>query len=65
MTMTNSGGKRKKTFVNSVTLHSLSMTETRGHVAYKMNLQEAQKFVFPQGFGKTNHEISTEVTISN
>lgn len=65
MTMTNSSGKRKKTFVNSVTLHSLSMTETRGHVAYKMNLQEAQKFVFPQGFGKTNHEISTEATISN
>lgn len=57
--------KEEETFVNSVTLHSLSMTETRGHDAYKMNLQEAQKFVFPQCFGKTNHEISTEVTISN
>lgn len=65
MTMTNSSGKRKKTFVNSVTLHSLIMTETRGHVTYKKNLQEAQKFVFPQCFSKTNHEISTEVTIGN
>lgn len=63
--MTNSSGKRKKVFVNSVNLHSLRVTETRGHDVCKMNLQEAQKFVFPQCFGKTNHEISTEVIISN
>lgn len=65
MTMTSSSGKRKKTFGNSVNLHSLRMIETRGHDAYKMNLQEAQKFVFPHCFGKTNHEFSTEVLISN
>ena len=51
--------------MNSVTLHSLRVTETTGHETYKMNLQEALKFVFPQCFSKTNREISTEVIISN
>lgn len=38
MTITNSSGKRKKTFMNSVNLHSLGVAETRGHKAYKKNL---------------------------
>lgn len=63
--MTSSSGKKEKTFVNKITLHSLRVTETVGHDANKMNLQEAPKFVFPQCFSKTNHEISTEVIISN
>lgn len=63
--MTNSSEKMEKTFMNSVTLHSLRVTETIGRYTYKMNLQEAHKFMFPQCFSKTNHEISTEVIISN
>lgn len=64
MTITNSSGERKKTFMNRVNLHSSGVAETRGHKAYKKNLQEAQKFMFPQCFCKTNSEISTEVIIS-
>lgn len=64
MTITNISGKRKKIFMNSVNLHSLGVAETRGHEAYKKNLQEAQKFMFLQCFCKTNSEISTEVIIS-
>lgn len=36
--MTNSSEKMEKTFVNSVTLHSLRVTETIGHYTCKMNL---------------------------
>lgn len=50
--------------MNSVNLHSLGVAETRRHKAYKKNLQEAQKFMFPQCFCKTNSEISNEVIIS-
>lgn len=63
--MTNSSGKREKTIVNSVTLYSLGVTEIIGHDAYKMNLYDIHKFMFPQCFSKTNHEITTEVIISN
>lgn len=65
MTMTNSSEKTEKTFMNSVTLHSSRVTETIGCYTYKMNLQEAHKFMFPQCFSKTNYEIPTEVIISN
>lgn len=33
--MTNSSEKMEKTFVNSVALHSLRVTETIGHYTYK------------------------------
>lgn len=62
--MTNSSGKRENMLVNSVFLHSLRDTETTGHDGYQMKLQNANHFLFPRCFSKTNHELSTEIIIS-